>query len=83
MSLIILIIRKFCKTCGYVQRYQPYFVHDYVQFSKVIIYLIIQFNKLILLTRPDSSKTSALYKSCTYLLTYLLKLDYQFSGAWL
>jgi len=26
----------------------------------------------ILLTRPDSSKTLALYKSCTYLLTYLL-----------
>jgi len=24
-------------------------------------------------TRPDSSKTSARYKSCTYLLTYLLK----------
>jgi len=29
------------------------------------------------LTRPDSSKTLALYKSCTYLLTYLLKATYR------
>jgi len=28
--------------------------------------------RISLFTRPDSSKTSALYKSCTYLLTYLL-----------
>jgi len=31
-----------------------------------------------MLTRPDSSKTLALYKSCTYLLTYLLTSSLKF-----